>query len=271
MSNIQNEVFFSIVTVCLNAERTISRTLDSIYSQTFPKSNFEHIIVDGQSSDATLAIISKYPYSKWISEPDNGIADAFNKGLSRANGKYLLFLNADDYFANNHVLEKCYQFAVTHNYPPWFYGYVLIPINNTLGIYKRLLPPNEWGMMFGPKIDHQATFVDRDILRNLGGFNIQFKINMDYDLWQRLFEKGYTPVNCNLVISVFSTSGISSNFNKLSQNENFDIRMKFRNTRLKKILGNIIDIFVYSNITITLSKIINRKILPLIFKKPYES
>lgn len=85
---------FSIITVSYNAEATIGRTLGSIDEQTF--TDYEHLVVDGASTDATTALVEKAanPARKLISEPDKGLYDAMNKGISRTDGQYLIFLNA---------------------------------------------------------------------------------------------------------------------------------------------------------------------------------
>lgn len=100
------EPLFSIITVTYNAEDTVGRTIDSVDSQTF--SDYEHLIVDGASSDKTLAIISERtnPRRSVVSERDKGIYDAMNKGISNTKGKYLIFLNAGDKFHAPDTLSR---------------------------------------------------------------------------------------------------------------------------------------------------------------------
>src|SRR5690554_4083025 len=99
---------FSIITVCKNSEATIENTILSVISQSY--CDFEYIIVDGVSTDKTLDIVNKYRGSiaKIISEPDSGLYDAMNKGINAASGDYLFFLNSDDKFIDDNVLEKTY-------------------------------------------------------------------------------------------------------------------------------------------------------------------
>ncbi|MBE8233321.1 MAG: glycosyltransferase, partial [Endozoicomonadaceae bacterium] len=96
----------SIITVSLNSEKYIADTIKSVKNQTYPHK--EHIIIDGASTDSTVNIISQYEddIAYWVSEPDNGIANAMNKGIEQAKGDYLLFLNSDDYLLNNDVLGQ---------------------------------------------------------------------------------------------------------------------------------------------------------------------
>ena len=104
MSNI-NMPMISIITVCMNSERTIDQTLKSVINQSYH--NYEHIIIDGKSSDNTLNIVKKYPHIKTIiSEKDNGIYDAMNKGIDSCRGDVVGFLNSDDLFNNHYVLER---------------------------------------------------------------------------------------------------------------------------------------------------------------------
>lgn len=98
--NLRN-IKFTVITVCYNSEKTIQRTLQSIKDQTYK--NIEYIIIDGSSTDKTLEIISNYKdiIDVLISEPDNGIYDAMNKGIRLATGNYIGFINSDDYYADN--------------------------------------------------------------------------------------------------------------------------------------------------------------------------
>jgi glycosyltransferase involved in cell wall biosynthesis len=99
----------SVITVTFNAEQTLERTLKSVCLQSYPE--IEHIIVDGLSTDHTIDLIHKYDNDKllWISEPDNGLYDAMNKGIKMATGDYLCFLNAGDTFFANNTVELIMQ------------------------------------------------------------------------------------------------------------------------------------------------------------------
>ncbi len=99
--------FFTILTASYNNETTIKNTLESVSAQSFK--NAEHIVIDGGSSDNTLNVLKMYEKKydlKWISEPDEGIADAMNKGLKLSKGKYIIFIHADDRLCNNKILTN---------------------------------------------------------------------------------------------------------------------------------------------------------------------
>jgi glycosyltransferase involved in cell wall biosynthesis len=104
----------SIITVCYNAEKQLKKTIDSVINQTYK--NIEFIIIDGASSDNSLELLKTYSSSInfWVSEPDHGIYDAMNKGLSVATGDYVQFLNAGDYFCDETSLEAIIEQAKTH-------------------------------------------------------------------------------------------------------------------------------------------------------------
>ena len=105
----ETDTLISIVTVSYNAVLTIEQTILSVINQTYP--NVEYIIIDGGSTDGTVDIIKKYAnkIAYWVSEPDKGIYDAMNKGGLKATGDFIQFLNAGDWFENEHVIEKIFK------------------------------------------------------------------------------------------------------------------------------------------------------------------
>ena len=110
-----NDPFFTIITASLNNGATIKQTLDSIKNQTF--NHFEHIVIDGGSEDPTLDILkaAETTYNlTWISERDEGIADALNKGVRKSKGQYVIVIQADDCFLNPTILERVYPLLNKH-------------------------------------------------------------------------------------------------------------------------------------------------------------
>lgn len=104
-----NIPIISVITVCYNAAASLEETMLSVLNQTYDK--VEYIVIDGGSKDGTLDIIKKYAnrLAYWTSEPDKGIYDAMNKGISKATGNWVNFMNAGDLFIDNEVLSKCFK------------------------------------------------------------------------------------------------------------------------------------------------------------------
>lgn len=193
----------SVITVVFNGDEHLEQTLQSVINQTY--TNVEYIVIDGASTDNTPDIIRQYDaiIDYWISEPDNGIADAMNKGLHSATGEYILFLHADDYFENNQSLAQ----AVTR------IGYEDIALFDILygGELKYLTPRglNFW-INFKTGVFHQAALCKRSVFDRIGGFDTGLKIAMDYDFFLRAYRHGITPRHYPLALSVMRDTGISS-------------------------------------------------------------
>ncbi|AQZ95276.1 glycosyltransferase family 2 protein [Halopseudomonas phragmitis] len=195
---------FSVVTVVRNAKESLQKTIDSVLSQVFD--GVEYIIVDGGSTDGTLDVIKKNTseVSAWISEPDSGIYEAMNKGVSLATGQWVSFMNAGDVFVDEFVLSKVAEslkgdagvmygdrYYVTAND-----GRVLQRSKPVTTIFER--------MPFG----HQAAFVRRDILK-IFGFNETYKFAADYDLFVRLYMQGVVFEFVDFPICEFEAGGLS--------------------------------------------------------------
>lgn len=179
---------FSVITVCFNACETIQDTINSVYSQ--KGVSLEHIIIDGGSNDGTLDIVEsqKEKFSVVISEPDNGVYEAMQKGLLRAKGKYTGFLNADDFFASSDSLAKLARpLSQTQGKIIGLTG-GLDQIDGN-GLVKRKIgyapfkPRNiQWGK-FPP---HPTTYFMTDLMQNSGGFDNSFKIAGDFDMFLKI-------------------------------------------------------------------------------------
>lgn len=195
----------SVVTVCFNAEDCLEDTILSVINQTYQ--NVEYIIIDGGSTDGTIDIIKKYADSitYWISEPDKGIYDAMNKGIAKATGVYLNFMNAGDTFYNNEVLNKIFTVEVTEDY---IAGIALF--KNT----RKTWNPVPMDFTFidvckGGSPNHQASFIKKNLL--IGGYDTTAKIIADSLLF---FDKivfgnhSYKPLS--IIVCVYDTTGISS-------------------------------------------------------------
>lgn len=198
----------SVITVVFNGGEVFDWTLQSIRHQTYE--NIEYIIIDGGSTDETLERINKNKeiISKWISEPDDGLYSAMNKGLALASGEYVLFLNAGDFFYDNEVLEKIFS----GDYPiaDIYYGDTMIIGTDGHEIGKRRLRPPRiltWkNLIDGMLVCHQSFIVRRNITRD---YNLEFKIASDYDWMLSCLKKASTVVNTGIIISKFLDGGIN--------------------------------------------------------------
>ena len=183
----------SVITVCRNAERTIARTVESVLSQTVPP--MEYIIIDGASTDGTLDLLRSYgkKITTIVSEPDSGSSDAFNKGLHLAKGGAVKLLNADDWLEND-TIEK--SVSVLEQFPEA--GFVfgdLIEHDEGQDAGRRV--PGDPGYsrwlprVMGP-LNHPSVTVRREIYERYGGFDLRWKLAMDYDWFLRVHRQGIT-------------------------------------------------------------------------------
>ena len=182
----------SIVTVCFNSERTIRDTLNSVEKQSHHL--IEHIIVDGKSEDKTLDIIGEYKHvSKVISENDDGIYDAMNKGLSFCNGDIVGFLNSDDFFYNNQVISG-YVEKFKNQDADVVYGDLDFIAENQNKIVRRWRSSSfeKKNISRGWIPPHPTFYAKRDLFNKLGGFDKNFKFASDYDLMIRFLSDSST-------------------------------------------------------------------------------
>lgn len=178
----------SIITVCFNAEDTIADTIQSVLSQDYE--DVEYIIVDGKSTDRTLEIIQSYQKRiKLISEKDQGIYDAMNKGINIANGDVIGILNADDFYKNNQVLTDVMN-AFADNISI-VYGDIEYVKNNDLNKVVRkwksgVFRPGKfkWGWM----PPHPGFFIKKSCYESYGLFNLSLSTSADYELMLRMLE-----------------------------------------------------------------------------------
>jgi glycosyltransferase involved in cell wall biosynthesis len=180
----------SLITVCWNAEATIGETLKSIDKQIFR--DFEHIIIDGASNDATLSIVKSATAEnrQLFSEPDKGIYDAMNKGLDVARGDIVGFLNADDVFADDHVLERIFD-AFEAPEVDGTYGdlvYVERDQPNRITRYWRSSEFRLRSFRKGWFPPHPTLYLKRDVYNRVGHFNLDYRHAADVEFMMRVFE-----------------------------------------------------------------------------------
>jgi len=178
----------SVITVCLNAQEFIEQCMQSVLAQTF--NDFEYVIIDGGSTDNTVDIIKKYQnkISYWHSQPDRGLADAFNLGVQNSSGQWLLFLNSDDYFASSNALQDMVVHLDKNPYADVIFGQIQIitreQVSKKIGCpYGE--PINWKNFCRKDTLPHQAAFSPRSFYERIGPFSEDFLIAVDYEHYLR--------------------------------------------------------------------------------------
>jgi len=199
----------SIITVTYNCRELLKNTIDCISDQSYR--DIEHIIIDGNSNDGTVEVIlsNKNKISYWVSEPDNGIYDAMNKGLKAAKGDYILFLNAGDTFYDVNTLNNI-QFT---KYPlaDIFYGETMMvdQNGNQLGLRRKKLPYDLSWQHFkqGMVVCHQSVFVKREIAPP---FDLKYRYAADIEWVLCSLKNSKQVIFTNSIISNFVEGGFSN-------------------------------------------------------------
>ena len=220
--------FFTILTTSLNNGNTIGKTLESVRNQSFKEQ--EHIVIDGGSHDETLDILKQFDNTynlTWISESDHGIANALNKGISRARGRYILVIQADDQILTPNVLQTVYSLLEKevfdiHSFPIIFDQ----PIRGKV-LYRpiRIL----WWYHFKTILPHQGSFVHRRVYDRIGGFREEFTIALDYDFFYRTLMSGCSVKFEKRPVALMGGQGISSNQDFLITRIQEEARVQYLN------------------------------------------
>ena len=181
---------FSIITVTYNSEQFIKTCLESVANQTYE--NIEHLIIDGESSDKTLSIIKNFDNEKVkvFSEPDTGIYDAMNKGISLCKGDVVGILNSDDFYANRDVVSNVSKLFLNPKVGIC-YGDLCYVEPHNINVIKRVWRPGEFSLGLFSKgwcPPHPTFFVRRNIYTENGVFNLNYKIASDQNLMMRFLE-----------------------------------------------------------------------------------
>lgn len=199
-----NNPLVSIVTVSYNAVATIEQTILSVLNQSY--SNIEYIIIDGGSTDGTVDIIKKYAdkITYWVSEPDKGIYDAMNKGIDKVSGELVGIINSDDWYeedAFKNVVEK-----YTYNPKSVFHGNLRL-IGDTTKVLKPKFDTSKY--YYGSFLMHPTMFVPTTLYKEIGKFDIKYRIAADYDLMLRIYHSNYTLHYIDTILSNMRLGGVS--------------------------------------------------------------
>lgn len=215
---------FSIITVCLNAPH-LEDTCEGVIKQTFQ--DFEWIVIDGGSNTETLNIFNKYSdrINYFVSEKDEGIFDAMNKGVIKSNGLYLNFMNAGDTFYNSFVLETVNSFLNELENIFVLYGDAICIKNSKTYIWTSPDKLTE-DYFYISSLSHQSTFINRNAFVKYGLYNIAYKYISDRIFFYNLFRNNEPFKKINVHISKVDFNSYNSSFSLEALKEN----RQFRNT-----------------------------------------
>ena len=236
-------ITFSIVTITYNADNVLGKTVDSVFSQTYP--HVEHVIIDGASTDDTLQVAQDYMQRSYaasngheiriVSEPDNGLYDAMNKGLRQVSGDYVLFLNAGDFFPYSEVLSNIarnvgLEGVSREKLPVVLYGNTDIVDNDGRFLrHRRLQPPANlsWrSFRHGMLVCHQAFYARLDIAKTVP-YDCRYRFSADVDWCIRIMKEAeirHLPLlNLHLVVANYTEEGQSTIHHRESLNERYQI------------------------------------------------
>lgn len=219
-----NKPLLSVITVVFNNARDIERTVLSVLNQTYL--NIEYLIIDGNSTDGTTKIIEKYrsQIAVFISEKDNGIYDAMNKGLALATGDYVIFMNSGDEFYEKDTVKTV--FATVPNADIYYGETEMIDQNlQSLGQRRHNVPKNfTWrDFKYGMSVSHQAIFIRSSLVEP---YNLNYQLSSDIDWILSAAKKAQKIVNLHRYVAKYLVGGISKKKHLQSLQERFAIMRK---------------------------------------------
>jgi glycosyltransferase involved in cell wall biosynthesis len=215
-------IYITVITITYNVEDALEGTIKSIINQDYQ--NLEYIVIDGASSDNTINIIKKYEkyITKWISEPDNGIYDAMNKGIEMASGEYINFMHAGDTFASNDVISKVVQNAENID---MVCGDIYNNINGEYK-YQKAAGLSEIYNGFFTFCCHQALFAKTKFLKKYK-FDTTYKMAADFDFILKCYHDKCTFKFLDIAIANFANNGASKKNRVLTRVEEMFILTKY--------------------------------------------
>lgn len=221
---------FSIITITYNAEKTLEPTIRSIIEQDYP--NIEYLIIDGASKDGTGKIIERYRdhIDTVVSEPDKGLYDAMNKGLARATGDYVWFINAGDALHSPFTVRRIVE-GLKGELPDVIYGETaLVDMTRTFVGMRRLKAPKKLSyksFKHGMLVCHQSFIAKRSLTEP---YDLQYRFSSDFDWCIRCMQKSKTLHNTELILTDYLSEGMTTANRKASLKERYNIMCKYYGT-----------------------------------------
>lgn len=256
----------SIITINLNNKEGLQKTMASVFSQTF--SDCEYIVVDGDSKDGSVELIKEFSdkITYWVSEPDKGIYNAMNKGIARATGDWVCFLNSgDQYYSESAVASAMDSISFVKDVCPiYFFDYIYSKNDHSSFKISSEEVDNK-SCIFIKGFGHPSTFYKRTMFDQIGLYDESFVISGDRELYLRAIIKynlAYKYIS--FPVSTFNEGGISTNskYKELLQNEEKAIRKQYFSTCENILFGNRLfqKIMRVSIIQVMLSNLFNWKL-----------
>jgi len=208
----EDKPLITIITVVYNGDKNLEETIKSVINQSYD--NIEYIIIDGGSTDGTLDIIEKYDkaINYWISEPDRGIADAFNKGVIASSGSYINFQGDGDGFYEEHVVENLAK-DLDASKDILVSGKIIRIDENGKRLYVSKQPKkfSKISLLFKMSLPHQGLFTHRQFFEEYGLFDVNNKFCMDYEHLLRAYKKFPKVILKDIIVSKWRADGIGNN------------------------------------------------------------
>ena len=239
---------FSIITVCYNSEKYIEKTLLSLLNQTYK--NFEYIVIDGQSTDFTIEILNQYTIIfdesdivfNYVSEPDFGIYDAMNKGISMAKGEWICLINSDDFYLHN-SLEILHSEIEKNPLADIIFGNLNL-VNSDSNFIIELKPSlNLSSIQYTFSIFHPSMIIKRCVYSNVGLYDLRFKLSSDWDFTKKMYLQGYKFHYLDFAFANFRGGGAGSGFKKIHLLERLLIRHS--PFRFRFLIFDVKDFLIY--------------------------
>jgi glycosyltransferase involved in cell wall biosynthesis len=230
----------TIITVCLNSEKTITNTLNSVLTQTYK--NIEHIIIDGGSTDDTINLIKKYPFkNKKIFIEKSSIYQAMNIGVKKSTGDLIGILNSDDIYNNNKVIQNIVSQAKKNEAKIFLGDVVYFNGNNFSKITRHYSAKNfnKNNFKYGMMPPHPGSFIKRDVYEKYGLYNENFLIASDFEIFVRFILKSKIKTKTlNLLVARMKTGGISGKNIKAYLISSFEIMSSLKKNNIDTNLIN---------------------------------
>ena len=214
----------SIITINRNNAIGLEKTLQSVATQTFKE--FEYIIIDGASTDGSVEVVrkfeSRFAHLKWVSEPDNGIYNAMNKGLRMASGDYIQILNSGDSLAAPDVTEQMLTALEKANNPSILYGNMIKCFPDGRRVTDKCFAGQEITLlgMYTGTLNHNPTYICRELFEKYGYYDESLKIVSDWKWYlQAIIIEGEKPQYVDFDVTLFDMTGISETNKELDKRE----------------------------------------------------